>query len=72
MRAIRMNPDDAAKAAIDTIKVGPPATVAALNMFGYPIADVVQFVMLIWGLCLVTPKLWHFWRWLRRAGWREA
>jgi hypothetical protein len=32
----------------------------------------VQAVMLVWGFCLVLPKFWQLWRWVRRRGWREA
>lgn len=48
-----------------------PAGTAVLTVFGYPIADAVQAVMLVWGFCLVLPKFWQFVRWIRRGGWRD-
>lgn len=78
-KARRMNNDDFMQAAADAVRAvpqpawgAPPATVTLLTMFGYPIADVVQAVMLVWGVGLVAGQAWKFVRWVRRRGWQEA
>lgn len=67
----RMDPETLSHVAIEAAKVTPPAAVAALTFFGYPVADDVQFLMLLYALGIVLHMFWRFARWLRRRGWAE-
>jgi hypothetical protein len=67
-----MNPETMTNAAVETAKVAPPATVATLTFFGYPVAEAVQFLMLLYALGLLAGMAWKFFRWIRRRGWAEA
>ncbi len=62
-----VDPDTARELALAT----PPAATAMLNVFGIPVADPVQAVMLIWGLSLLAQKAWQFACWIARKGWRD-
>lgn len=63
---------EAAKAVPPQAWGTPPAAVATLTLFGYPIDQAVQAVMLVWGLCSMIPLIWRGFRWMRRKGWRDA
>lgn len=50
----------------------PPAAIATLTYFGYPISDVVQFVMLLYGIALVSNQVWRLYKWVCRKGWNDT
>lgn len=49
----------------------PPGAVAVLSIFGVPIADAVQAVMLFWAVTLCIQQIWRFTAWIRARGWRQ-
>jgi len=47
----------------EAAKALPPATAAAMNFFGYPVADWVSFVMFFYAIGLVSQMVARLARW---------